>query len=109
MSIELPAPIARYFAADQNKDAEAVARCFTDGAVVRDEGHSYTGIDAIRQWKADASTKYSYTAEPIAIADEGGRIVVTSHLEGDFPGSPVDLRYFFRLDGDRVAELEIIL
>jgi hypothetical protein len=34
---------------------------------------------------------------------------VTSHLVGDFPGSPVDLRYFFVLDGDKIASLEISL
>ena len=33
---------------------------------------------------------------------------MTSHLEGDFPGSPLDLRYFFTLDGDKIAALEII-
>jgi len=33
---------------------------------------------------------------------------VTSHLVRDFPGSPVDLRYFFILDGDQIAALEII-
>lgn len=77
--------------------------------VAAPEGHSYKGTDAIRQWKADASTKYSYTAEPFSMATDGDRIVVTSHLEGDFPGSPVDLRYFFRLEGDKVADLEIIL
>jgi hypothetical protein len=109
MPIELPTPISRYFIADQDRDAEAVARCFTDSAIVKDERHRYEGIAAIRQWKADASTKYSYTAEPFSMTTDGDRIVVTSHLEGDFPGSPVDLRYFFRLEGDKVAELEIIL
>jgi len=34
--------------------------------------------------------------------------VVTSHVVGDFPGSPIDLRYLFVLDDDRIAELEIV-
>jgi len=34
--------------------------------------------------------------------------VVTSRLTGNFPGSPVDLRYFFRLEGDKIASLEIV-
>jgi len=107
MSIDLPEPISRYFAADEQRDAEAFSRCFTDDAIVEDEGHTHTGLAAILQWKAEASTKYSYTATPVAIADEGGRAIVTSHLTGDFPGSPVDLRYLFRLEGDKIAELEI--
>jgi hypothetical protein len=75
---------------------------------VKDEGHTYNGRAAIQQWKADSATKYSYTSEPFAIEDKDGKIVVTSHLVGTFPGSPVDLRYFFVLDGDKIASLEII-
>ena len=33
--------------------------------------------------------------------------MVTNHLEGDFPGGTVDLRYRFRLAGDRIARLDI--
>ena len=107
MSIDLPVPISRYFAADKLRDAEAISRCFADDAIVKDERRTHTGLAAILQWKAEASTKYSYSAEPFAITHEGGRTIVTSHLTGDFPGSPVDLRYLFRLEGDKIAELEI--
>jgi hypothetical protein len=34
-------------------------------------------------------------------------ITVTGHVSGNFPGSPVDLRYAFVLDGERIARLEI--
>lgn len=108
MTAEFPRAIAGYFAADATKDAESVAKCFTDAAVVRDEGKIHRGRDAIRAWKAHSSSTYSYTSQPFAIATEGERTVVTSRLEGDFPGSPVDLRYFFTLEGDRIANLEII-
>lgn len=109
MAIELPDAIANYFAADRGRDAEAVAQCFTDTATVKDEGNSYRGRDAIRQWKAESSRKYSYTVQPFSMAVDGGRTVVTGHLAGDFPGSPVDLRYLFVLEGDKIAALEIIL
>lgn len=109
MTIELPKPIADYFAADRGKDADAVSRCFIKDAVVKDEGNTYSGIGAIRRWKAASTAKYSYTVEPFSVVTEGGKEIVTSHLEGDFPGSPLDLRYFFRLEGDKIARLEIIL
>lgn len=108
MTIELPTTIRDYYAADRQQDADALARCFTDDATVRDEGATHTGPEAIRQWKAASSAKYSYTAEPVALTTEGDRMVVTSHVEGDFPGSPVDLRYFFHLRDDRIAGLEIV-
>lgn len=106
MPITLPEPIAAYFAADQS-DGAAVARCFTDTAVVIDERRTHTGRDEILRWKTEASTKFSYTTDPFAISQHNGATVVTAHVAGDFPGSPVDLRYTFALDGDKIARLEI--
>lgn len=107
MPIELPRPIADYFEADRGKNIQAIMHCFAEDAVVHDEGHSHIGREAIGQWKADAAAKYRYTAEPFAIAAEGHHAVVISHLTGDFPGSPIDLRYQFVLAGDKIAKLEI--
>ncbi len=108
MDIQLPEPIAAYFEADRNKNADAVAECFSDDAVVKDEQNKNAGRAAIRRWKAEASARFSYTVEPVAIRAEGNRTVVTGHVVGDFPGSPVNLRYFFVLKGEKVAELEIL-
>ncbi len=107
MKLNLPEPIAAYFSADTG-DSEAVAQCFTDNAVVKDEGHTYHGRAAVRQWKAEASAKYQYTSEPFACEQKDGIFVVTSKLTGNFPGSPVNLRFFFGLEGDKIASLEII-
>ena len=106
-SLNLPKPIAAYFAADRG-DGEAVSQCFTDNAVVKDEGHTHKGRAAIKAWKTDASAKYQYTCEPLTCEGKDGKTVVTSHLVGNFPGSPVDLRFVFKLEGDRIASLEII-
>ena len=72
------------------------------------QGHTYNGRAAIKQWKADASIKYQYTSEPLACEQQGGKTVVTSRLTGNFPGSPVNLRFFFGLEGEKIASLEII-
>jgi hypothetical protein len=93
---DLPGSIAAFFAAD-TWDSETVARCFANDAVVKDEGHTYTGIGAILQWKAGSSAKFTYTHEPFAVAFQDSETVVTSRLTGNFPGSPVDLRYCVRL------------
>lgn len=107
MNVQLPRPIAGYFEADRGKDPAAVAALFRDDAVVSDERRTHLGRDAIRRWKAEASASFSYTVEPFAIGTNEGRTVVTSHVAGDFPGSPIDLRYFFVLDGNLIAGLEI--
>lgn len=108
MSIKLPEPIDAYFEADKC-DSETVAQCFTENAVVKDEGHTYNGFAAIKQWKMDTSNKYTYTVAPFACEEKDGKTIVTSRVAGNFPGSPVDLRYFFSLEGSKIASLEIIL
>ena len=106
-SLNLPKPIAAYFIAD-DVDGEAVSQCFTESAVVKDEGHTHKGRAAIKAWKTDASAKYEYTSEPIACEEKDGKTIVTCHLVGNFPGSPVDLRFFFKLEGDKIKSLEVI-
>lgn len=103
---DLPAPIAAYFTADRG-DSRAVAQCFTDDAVVRDEGRDHVGPAEIEAWKRAASARYRYTAEPLGIAAEEDGYLVRARVSGDFPGSPAELRYRFRLAGDRIASLEV--
>lgn len=107
MTIALPEPVAAYFTADK-ADGEAVSRCFTDDAVVKDEGHTHNGRAAIKKWKEDVAAKFTYTCEPLACEQQDGKAVVTCRLAGNFPGSPVDLRFFFQLAGDKVDALEVI-
>lgn len=107
-ALDLPQPVAAYFTADIG-DIESFSRCFTDNAVVQDEGNTYRGLTAIKEWKANASTEYQYTSVPFACEVKDEKIIVTSRVVGNFPGSPVDLRYFFQLNGDKIASLEIDL
>lgn len=109
MAIKLPQCIETYFATDRSGDPGAVAATFTENAIVKDEGRTYVGLNAIRKWREGTTQKYRYTAEPFSMETENDRTVVTSHLVGDFPGSPVDLRYFFVLSDNKIAELEITI
>jgi hypothetical protein len=92
MSINLPAPIAGYFAAENSDDAEALTACFAPDAVVRDEGHRIQGIAAIKAWKRDGKA--------VSAQDQGhcrdeanGETVVRGLVSGNFPGSPIELAF----------------
>jgi hypothetical protein len=104
--LNLPEPIAAYLDADK-RDGEAVARCFTNQGLLVDEGQTYCGPTAIKAWKTAASAKYSYSSEPLAVEQKDGRYIVTSRLTGNFPGSPVNLRFSFQLERGKIASLEI--
>src|SRR5689334_7663073 len=101
MTIQLPNSIAAYFEAERDGGPDAVAATFTEDGRVRDEGNTHVGHAAIREWQAKVARKYAYTAHPFFIRSENGKTQVTCHVVGDFPGSPVDLRYFFVLAGDK--------
>ncbi|KQP39893.1 nuclear transport factor 2 family protein [Pseudorhodoferax sp. Leaf274] len=107
MTVKLPESIAAYFTADRDGGPDAVAAAFTENGVVTDEGKIHQGRDVIRQWKAGTTQKYTYTMEPFFVATEDGKTQVTCHVAGDFPGSPVDLRFFFVLENDKIAQLEV--
>jgi len=104
-ALTLPEPIAAYFAAEHSP--EDLARCFTAQAVMKDEGHTYTGVAAIKAFMAEASAKYSATTVPFALEREDGFQIVKAKVTGNFPGSPIDLSYRFRLERGLIASLEI--
>jgi hypothetical protein len=107
MPVKLPMPIASYIAAENAGNAGEVARCFMEDAVVLDEGRTIRGCAAIKQWKAETTRKYRHSLEPLRSAREGAKIIVVGRLTGNFPGSPIDLRFIFGLEGDKIASLEI--
>ena len=106
MEINLPKAIARYFSADAS-EAGNFAQCFTEHAVVKDEGKTYVGLAAIQEWKQASAKKYTYTSEPLAYEEKESKAMVTSRITGNFPGSPIDLRYAFELDENKITFLEI--
>jgi len=107
MTVKLPEPLGEYFEAANTDDAQRVAACFAEDAVVHDEGRDFVGRAAVRAWADEARRKYRFQAEVLSMEAEADRTVVTAHLTGDFPGNPVDLHYRFKVAGGEIAALEI--
>jgi hypothetical protein len=108
VTTKLPTPIASYIAAENSGDTEALAQCFAEDAVVRDEGQTIQGLAAIKQWKAETKKKYQHTIEPLASVQKDDKTIVTNRLIGTFPGSPIELEFVFTLAGNKIASLEIL-
>ena len=106
---EPPEVVRQYQDAHDRRDTETALATFAIGATVHDDGHDYQGLDEIRTWLSSASTKWSYARTLVsAQAVDANTWLVVNHLEGDFPGGVVDLRYRFELSGDRISSLSIV-
>jgi hypothetical protein len=72
-----------------------------------DEGREYRGIDRIRAWRDEVHRKYTFSTDPREVVERGDETILIATLEGDFPGSPVELAHEFRFHVDRIVALAI--
>jgi len=107
MPIPLPDPIATFFQVSNGAEDSALTLCLAEDAVVRDEGRTHQGHEAIRSWLREARRTYTYRVEPLDAAQEGTRVKVQAKVAGNFPGSPIQLTHVFQLAGGRIESLEI--
>jgi NAD(P)-dependent dehydrogenase (short-subunit alcohol dehydrogenase family) len=88
MKPELPSILARYFAAQNDHDIDAMVACFVPDAAVRDEERDIVGTDAIRSWKELRLfwRRPNWNArDPVTTANlelDGGRALVTGGTRG---------------------------
>jgi hypothetical protein len=105
---ELPEVISRYQAAHDRRDTDVALSAFTSDAKVEDDGHGFHGTDEIRTWLTTSASEFTFTRTLVSAESADARTwVVVNHLEGDFPGGVVDLRYRFVLTADLISELVI--
>ncbi|MFI8566248.1 nuclear transport factor 2 family protein [Rhodococcus sp. NPDC078407] len=97
--------IDRYFELAPMADLEPYFDLFAPDAVVEDEGREYHGIDAIRSWRTEVPQVHY---DVLSVVESGSGRMATAQISGDFPGSPVNLAYWFELTQDgRIAVLRI--
>ena len=81
---------------------------FCTDAVVIDEGHTYRGIDGVESFLGNAASEYTYTRTLLSAEEQApDEWLVANHLEGNFPGGVVDLRYELRLVDGLISHLRI--
>ena len=107
MPLQLPASIERYLEIANSGTPEAAPECFAADAIVRDEGRTYEGVAAIRNWMAATRKKYGHTITPLELAEHGGQSVLKARLAGSFPGSPITVNFNFVLAGGKIRSLAI--
>ncbi|OZD07126.1 hypothetical protein CH275_08110 [Rhodococcus sp. 06-235-1A] len=97
--------IDRYFELATLADSEPYFALFTPDAVVEDEGNEYQGIDEIRRWRTEVPQVHY---DVLSTVESGPGRTTTAEISGDFPGSPVNLSYYFEMTQDgRISVLRI--
>ncbi|MFE3187325.1 nuclear transport factor 2 family protein [Streptomyces violascens] len=105
---DLPEVITRYLTAHRAHDTATAVTAFTDDATVIDDGNTYQGSAAIERWLDRSATEFTYTIHLTnAQETDPAHYIATNHLEGNFPGGTVDLRYQFTLRDDLIEYLAI--
>jgi hypothetical protein len=84
-----------------------VEKLFATDAVVHDEGRTHVGRDAIRDWADAVAAAVTFTRTITDVALPGNAAIVRTRLEGDFPGSPVDLHHHFSIADSKISALTI--
>lgn len=106
-NMNLPKVIADLVAAQNEFDAPAYAKCFTDTAVVFDEGKTHTGKIAIEGWIDESNKKYKSVMKPLSITHEGKTSVLSAECSGTFPGSPAVLKFHFDIKDGLIEALKV--
>ena len=103
----LPPPLDAYFSAANAHDADGSPPASPPTPSCMTSIEDQAGRDAIRAWADETGRRYRHTAEVRAVETEGDRTTVTAKVSGNFPGSPIELRYGFTLANELVRRLEI--
>jgi hypothetical protein len=105
---DLPQIVQSYQVAHDRRDTDGALSAFAADAVVEDDGHTYRGLEAIRDWLSRASVQFTYSRTLTDVEAAGANTwLVRNRLEGDFPGGVVDLSYRFVLQDGLIAQLDI--
>ena len=107
MTIKLPQIIQKYVAASNQHDVKSILACFSDDAVVRDEGKEFRGEEMIEGWLVKTIEKYKFQFKPVSIKGDNTEGVLAVKVSGTFDGSPITLDYHFTIEGDKIGSLTI--
>jgi len=107
MKTKLPKIIEAYIEAKNAHDIKATLACFSEHAVVHDEGKDLHGKPKVKEWLEETIRKYKDHLRPIQSIENNGEFVLTAEVSGTFDGNPINLDFHFTVERDRIAALSI--
>ncbi len=103
--MNLPKVVAELVKTQNNFDSVAYANCFTETAVVFDEGKTHNGRREIENWIEKANKEYQATMKPLEYSEK--EEILKAEVSGNFPGSPIVLSYHLEIADELIHSLKI--
>ena len=107
MNVPLPEIINSYFNSSNAHQIESILSCFSDDAVVHDEGATLRGKSAIKGWIVKTIEKYKFQFKPLSTKNHDADVIVAVEVSGTFDGSPITLDYHFTIENNEIQSLKI--
>jgi len=105
--MNLPKVVSDLVSTQNSFDSVAYANCFSETAVVYDEGKAHKGRKEIKHWIEDANTRYEATIQPVSFEEKGAESILKAKTSGKFEGSPIVLSYHLEIVGGLIQTLKI--
>lgn len=105
--MHLPKIISDLVKTQNSFDSVAYANCFSETAVVFDEGKTHNGRKEIEHWIADANERYEATMQPINFEEKETGSILKAEVSGNFDGSPIVLHYHLKIASELIQSMKI--
>lgn len=104
--MNLPKVVTDLIKTQNNFDSVAYANCFTETAVVFDEGKTHNGRKEIEKWIDGANKKYQARMKPLEYSET--EHTLKAEVSGRFPGSPIVMTYLYEFQDGLIQSLKIV-
>jgi ketosteroid isomerase-like protein len=103
--MNLPTVINEFLKAKNSFDSVAFAECFSETAVVFDEGKTHTGRKEIEQWIDNSNKQHQDTLESLDYDEKED--ILSAKVTGTFPQSPIVLKFHFKITDETIQSLKV--
>jgi hypothetical protein len=103
--MNLPNIVAELVKTQNTFDSTGYANCFSETAVVFDEGKTHRGRKEIEDWIAEANERYEATMKPLSYEEKES--ILKAEVSGNFDGSPIVLSYHLEIGDELIQSLKI--
>jgi len=103
--MQLPNIISELVKTQKEFNSAAYADCFAEDAQVSDEGKTHSGKAEIEKWIDKSNKENKATMEPVDYDEK--QDILSAKIAGSFPGSPLILKFHFKIADGKIQALKV--